>query len=197
MAPVAVEWPARICVTSAQRAGWVERLVRRSSQSEGGCDTHRDIGAKMLGFAKAQPNLRAACAGALCHSAALVPIERIAKLGQNQERVMKPFQALLACGALLVAAAPSAWAEGTFEIPAGAHFNKDKLAKLGEFFRNEVTTGKIPGAILLVQQHGKPVYRSLRRTGRGVEGADHRPDYLPLVLDDQGHHQRGCSEDAR
>src|SRR6476620_1603184 len=73
---------------------------------------------------------------------------------------MTPLQALrlLACGALLVAAAPSTWAEGTFEIPAGAHFNNDKLAKLGEFLRNEVTTGKIPGAILLIQQHGKPVY---------------------------------------
>jgi CubicO group peptidase (beta-lactamase class C family) len=74
---------------------------------------------------------------------------------------MKPFQALrmIACGALLVAAAAaSARAEGTFEIPAGAHFNKDKLAKLDAFFRNEVATGKIPGAILLIQQHGKPVY---------------------------------------
>lgn len=74
---------------------------------------------------------------------------------------MKPFQALrmISCGALLVAAAAaSARAEGTFEIPAGAHFNKDKLAKLDEFFRNEVATGKIPGAILLIQQHGKPVY---------------------------------------
>jgi CubicO group peptidase (beta-lactamase class C family) len=64
----------------------------------------------------------------------------------------------LACGALLIVAAPSARAEGTYEIPAGAHFNKDKLAKLSEFFRNEVTTGKIPGAIVLIQQHGKPVY---------------------------------------
>ena len=73
---------------------------------------------------------------------------------------MKPSHVLrlLACGALLLAFVPSARAEGTFEIPAGAHFNKDKLAKLGEFFRNEVTTGKIPGAILLIQQHGKPVY---------------------------------------
>ena len=33
-----------------------------------------------------------------------------------------------------------------------------KLEKIGEFFRNEVATGKIPGAILLIQQHGKPVY---------------------------------------
>ena len=49
-------------------------------------------------------------------------------------------------------------AEGTFEIPAGAHFNPDKLAKVGEFFSDQVATGKIPGAILLIQQHGKPVY---------------------------------------
>ncbi|PJG57198.1 serine hydrolase [Bradyrhizobium forestalis] len=73
---------------------------------------------------------------------------------------MRAFQTLrvLVCSALLVAAAGSAWAEGTFEIPAGAHFNKDKLARIDEFFRNEVATGKIPGAILLIQQHGKPVY---------------------------------------
>ena len=30
--------------------------------------------------------------------------------------------------------------------------------KVGEFFRNEIATGKIPGAIVLIQQHGKPVY---------------------------------------
>ena len=65
---------------------------------------------------------------------------------------------LLFCAALLPLAASPARADGTFEIPAGAHFNKDKLAKLGEFFRNEVSTGKIPGAMLLIQQHGKPVY---------------------------------------
>jgi CubicO group peptidase (beta-lactamase class C family) len=65
----------------------------------------------------------------------------------------------LICGALLtLAATPSAMAEGTFDIPAGAHFNPQKLDAIGEFFRNEVTTGKISGAILLIQQHGKPVY---------------------------------------
>src|ERR1700760_4148717 len=62
-------------------------------------------------------------------------------------------------GALLtLAAAPPAGAEGSFDIPAGAHFNPDKLAKVSEFFKNEVATGKIPGAIVLIQQHGKPVY---------------------------------------
>jgi CubicO group peptidase (beta-lactamase class C family) len=62
-------------------------------------------------------------------------------------------------GALLILAmATPASAEGTFDIPAGAHFNNEKLAKVGEFFKNEVASGKIPGAIVLIQQHGKPVY---------------------------------------
>ncbi|WP_454619926.1 serine hydrolase domain-containing protein [Bradyrhizobium cenepequi] len=65
---------------------------------------------------------------------------------------------VLATGALMLVALPAAGAEGTFDIPAGAHFNRDKLAKIGAFFDNEVATGKIPGAIVLIEQHGKPVY---------------------------------------
>ena len=62
-------------------------------------------------------------------------------------------------GALLtLAVTPQANAEGTFDIPAGARFNQERLAKVGEFFKNEVATGKIAGAIVLIQQHGKPVY---------------------------------------
>jgi CubicO group peptidase (beta-lactamase class C family) len=37
-------------------------------------------------------------------------------------------------------------------------FQPDKLAKITEFFKNEVATGKIAGANVLIQQHGKPVY---------------------------------------
>jgi CubicO group peptidase (beta-lactamase class C family) len=33
-----------------------------------------------------------------------------------------------------------------------------KLERITEFFNNEVTTGKLPGAVVLIQQHGKPVY---------------------------------------
>src|SRR6201746_85968 len=63
-------------------------------------------------------------------------------------------------GAALLASAPiaPALAEGAFDIPAGAHFNPQKLERIGEFFRNEIADGKIPGAIVLIQQHGKPVY---------------------------------------
>jgi CubicO group peptidase (beta-lactamase class C family) len=64
----------------------------------------------------------------------------------------------LAGGFLLLATTSFARAEGTFDIPPGAHFNPDKLARISEFFKNEVATGKIPGALVLIQQHGKPVY---------------------------------------
>jgi CubicO group peptidase (beta-lactamase class C family) len=65
----------------------------------------------------------------------------------------------LISGALLtMATALAASAEGTFDIPAGAHFNPQKLERVGDYFREQIATGKIPGTILLVQQHGKPVY---------------------------------------
>src|SRR5580698_10269753 len=37
-------------------------------------------------------------------------------------------------------------------------FWRIKLERTGDYIRNEIATGKIPGAILLIQQHGKPVY---------------------------------------
>ena len=65
----------------------------------------------------------------------------------------------LACGVLLMAAlSMPVRAQGTYNIPPGAHFNPDKLARVGDYLRDQVATGKIPGAILLIQQHGKPVY---------------------------------------
>jgi len=68
----------------------------------------------------------------------------------------------LVCGAwLAIAAAPSVRAEGTFDIPPGAHFNPQKLERVGDYLRDQITQGKIPGAILLIEQHGKPVYREL------------------------------------
>ena len=33
-----------------------------------------------------------------------------------------------------------------------------KLERITEFFNNEIATGKLPGAAILIQQHGKPVY---------------------------------------
>jgi CubicO group peptidase (beta-lactamase class C family) len=74
---------------------------------------------------------------------------------------MNSWQAMrsLISGALLAMATISpALAEGGFDLPPGAHFNPQKLERIGEFFRGEIANGKIPGAIVLIQQHGKPVY---------------------------------------
>src|SRR3954451_10646985 len=65
---------------------------------------------------------------------------------------------LIACAALTIALAPSVSAAGTYETPAGAHFDQQKLQRVGDYLRDKVAQGKIPGAILLIQQHGKPIY---------------------------------------
>jgi CubicO group peptidase (beta-lactamase class C family) len=96
-------------------------------------------------------------------SAALVSDGPTAKLcapnvweeAMNACRLLRP----LAFAALLgITAVPMAVAEGTFDIPAGAQFNPQKLERVGAYLRDQVATGKIPGAILLIQQHGRPVY---------------------------------------
>jgi len=38
------------------------------------------------------------------------------------------------------------------------NFTPEGLAKVSNYIRNEIATGKFPGAILLLQQRGKPVY---------------------------------------
>jgi CubicO group peptidase (beta-lactamase class C family) len=72
------------------------------------------------------------------------------------------FGALLALLAVPAALAQGNFAsEGTYEIPAGAKFNPDKLAKITAFFKNEVETGKISGADILIRQRGKDVYHEI------------------------------------
>src|ERR1700751_2067076 len=74
---------------------------------------------------------------------------------------MKPIHGVrsFACGILLASAAMvPAHAQNTYNIPAGAHFNQEKLAKVGDYLKDQIATGKIPGAIVLIQQHGKPFY---------------------------------------
>ena len=45
---------------------------------------------------------------------------------------------------------------GTAETPAPS---PDKLDRITKFFDNEIASGKLPGAVVLIQQHGKPVYQ--------------------------------------
>jgi len=43
-------------------------------------------------------------------------------------------------------------------VPAAASISREGLDRIASYLHNEVRTGKIPGAVLLIQQHGKPVY---------------------------------------
>ncbi len=42
--------------------------------------------------------------------------------------------------------------------PPGATLSIEKLSRIDNFINAEIATGKIPGAIVLIQCHGKPVY---------------------------------------
>jgi CubicO group peptidase (beta-lactamase class C family) len=60
--------------------------------------------------------------------------------------------------ALLVLGGSPHQARAGPKAPDAPTFSRAALERFGDYVRNEVTTGKIPGAVLLIQQHGKPVY---------------------------------------
>src|SRR5580704_4452701 len=61
---------------------------------------------------------------------------------------------------LLLAIAVGQPGAGQAESPStvAASFSPEKLARVGDYIRNEIAAGKIPGAVILIQQHGRPVY---------------------------------------
>ncbi len=70
-------------------------------------------------------------------------------------RIALPLLALL----ISVVLAPVARAQtAAFGPPPGAKLSVEKLAPIADFINGEIAAQRIPGAIVLVQQHGKPVY---------------------------------------
>jgi CubicO group peptidase (beta-lactamase class C family) len=59
--------------------------------------------------------------------------------------------------ALFVATVPRTGATDSTAAPAPG-FSSTGFDRIGAYIQNEITTGKIPGLILLIQQHGNPVY---------------------------------------
>ena len=58
---------------------------------------------------------------------------------------------------VLVALATPAGAV-TFGPSPGAELSVEKLLLIDDFINGEITSGKIPGAIVMIERHGKPVY---------------------------------------
>jgi CubicO group peptidase (beta-lactamase class C family) len=59
--------------------------------------------------------------------------------------------------AAVLAAAPVS-AAVALGPPPGADLSVEKLSAIDEFINGEIAAGRIPGAIVLVQRHGQPVY---------------------------------------
>ena len=65
------------------------------------------------------------------------------------------------CAVLALVAPAWGWSAAAFAEQPGAttaSFSSAKLERVSDYMRNEVATGKIPGAIVLIQQHGHSVY---------------------------------------
>jgi CubicO group peptidase (beta-lactamase class C family) len=63
--------------------------------------------------------------------------------------------ALLAAVWLIVSSVAPSQAD---DATKPAVFSPEKLGRIDDFFNNEVAAGKIPGAMLLIEQHGRQVY---------------------------------------
>jgi CubicO group peptidase (beta-lactamase class C family) len=79
----------------------------------------------------------------------------------------------LLLGLLALGLAPAARA--TAPQPARA-LSPQRLARLNDYFGSEIGNGKIPGAVALVQQHGRPVY--FEAFGRRDAGNPMPPDAI-------------------
>jgi CubicO group peptidase (beta-lactamase class C family) len=64
------------------------------------------------------------------------------------------------------------------QTPSAPTFSHAALDRIGDTVRNEVATGKIPGAILLIQQHGKPVHFECFGARNVATGEPMTPDTL-------------------
>jgi CubicO group peptidase (beta-lactamase class C family) len=62
----------------------------------------------------------------------------------------------LSLGAIAPGGRDTASAESS--VNGARSFSPEGFSRVGDYIKNEIASGKIPGAILLIQQHGKPVY---------------------------------------
>jgi CubicO group peptidase (beta-lactamase class C family) len=63
-----------------------------------------------------------------------------------------------AMAAVVCIAAPLSAATVELGPPPGAVLSREKLSAIDDFINGEIASGKIPGAIVLIQRHGQQVY---------------------------------------
>jgi CubicO group peptidase (beta-lactamase class C family) len=83
--------------------------------------------------------------------------------------------------ALLIVAVAAAWCGGAAAesaSPVSTGLSPQRLARVGDFIRDEVAAARIPGAVILIQQHGRPVYFE----SFGVRDAENRRPMTPDTI---------------
>ena len=81
------------------------------------------------------------------------------------------------CALIAALAVANAAFEKT-QARGAANLSQAELRPIGDYMRHEIAGGKIPGAIVLVQQHGRPVYFERFRLSRcRSQAADDRPGH--------------------
>jgi CubicO group peptidase (beta-lactamase class C family) len=85
---------------------------------------------------------------------------------------------LIASFAMVLLAAAAHAEMASFGPPPGATIAVEKLAPIESFLNGDIAAGNIPGAIVLVQQHGKPVYLKSFGTRDPVRGTPMAEDTI-------------------
>ena len=78
--------------------------------------------------------------------------------------------------AAIVETIPRAGLADSPVVAAARQFSPAKLKRVGDYLSSEIAAGKLPGAVILVQQHGKPLYSQ----SLGVRDVVNR---LPMTAD--------------
>ena len=65
-----------------------------------------------------------------------------------------------------------------FGPPPNAPLSIDKLARIDDFLNDQIARGEIPGALVLIQRHGKPVYFKCFGKRDVDAGIDMTPDTI-------------------
>jgi CubicO group peptidase (beta-lactamase class C family) len=76
----------------------------------------------------------------------------------------------------LVAGDPARATEPRLGPPPNAALSQQKLSRIDDFFHREIAAGNLPGAVVQVQRHGKPVY--FKSFGNRDAGVAMTPDAI-------------------
>jgi CubicO group peptidase (beta-lactamase class C family) len=82
------------------------------------------------------------------------------KRWRTEAALARVHRALAVLALLVLAVAAGRPVPGIAEMPLPIQrgFSQAGLARVGDYLKNEVAAGRIPGAVILIQQHGHPVY---------------------------------------